>query len=57
MAIQILNQLLNPVLTPLLHIVSDPHNPAFGLMVGVFIIATIVAFIITMANKLLVDQD
>ena len=26
-------------------------------MVGVFIIATIVAFIITMANKLLVDQD
>ncbi len=57
MAIQILNQLLDPVLTPLLHLVNDPHNPAFTLMVGVFIIATIVAFIITLANKLLVDQD
>ena len=57
MAIQILNQILDPVLTPLLHLVNDPHNPAFALMIGVFIIATIVAFIITIANKLLVDQD
>jgi uncharacterized membrane protein (DUF106 family) len=29
----------------------------FGAIVGVFIIATIVAFLITLANKLLVDQD
>lgn len=52
-----LNPILNPILNPLLTLVNDPNNPMFGAIVGVFIIATIVAFLITLANKLLVDQD
>ena len=48
-------QVLNPVLNPLLLLI--PNNPRFSAMIGVFIIATIVAFVITLANKLLVDQD
>lgn len=57
MAFEFLNQILDPILNPLLTLVNDPNNPFFGAIVGVFIIATIVAFIITLANKLLVDQD
>jgi uncharacterized membrane protein (DUF106 family) len=57
MDFSILNSVLNPILNPLLTLVSDPHNPYFGAIIGVFIIATIVAFVITLANKLLVDQD
>jgi uncharacterized membrane protein (DUF106 family) len=52
-----LNPILNPLLNPLLTLVNDPNNPMFGAIIGVFIIATIVAFLITLANKLLVDQD
>ncbi|MCE5213197.1 MAG: EMC3/TMCO1 family protein [Methanobacterium sp.] len=52
-----LNPILNPILNPLLTLVNDPNNPMFGAIIGVFIIATIVAFLITLANKLLVDQD
>lgn len=52
-----LNPILNPIFNPLLTLVNDPNNPMFGAIVGVFIIATIVAFVITIANKLLVDQD
>jgi uncharacterized membrane protein (DUF106 family) len=52
-----LNQFLNPILNPLLTLVNDPNNPLFGAIIGVFIISTIIAFIITLANKLLVDQD
>ena len=52
-----LNPILNPILNPLLTLVNDPNNPMFGAIVGVFIIATIIAFLITLANKLLVDQD
>ena len=57
MDFSILNQVLNPILNPLLTLVSDPNNPFFGAIIGVFIIATAVAFVITVANKLLVDQD
>jgi uncharacterized membrane protein (DUF106 family) len=57
MDFSILNQVLNPILNPLLTLVSDPNNPFFGAIIGVFIIATVVAFVITVANKLLVDQD
>jgi uncharacterized membrane protein (DUF106 family) len=46
---------LDPVLNPLLMLI--PNDPRFSAMIGVFIIATIVAFVITLANKLLVDQD
>lgn len=52
-----LNPILNPILNPLLTLVNDPNNPMFGAIVGVFIIATVVAFVITLANKFLVDQD
>jgi len=52
-----LNPILNPILNPLLTLVNDPNNPMFGAIIGVFIISTIVAFLITLANKLLVDQD
>lgn len=52
-----LNPILNPIFNPLLTLVNDPNNPMFGPIVGVFIIASIVAFVITLANKLLVDQD
>jgi len=52
-----LNPILNPILNPLLTFFQDPNNPMFGALVGIFIIATIVAFVITLANKLLVDQD
>ncbi len=57
MDLSILNTILNPILNPLLHLVQDPNNPFFGAIIGVFIIATCVAFVITVANKLLVDQD
>jgi|LAHU01.1.fsa_nt_gb uncharacterized membrane protein (DUF106 family) len=52
-----LNSILDPILNPLLTLFSDPNNPMFGAIFGVFIIATIIAFFITLANKLLVDQD
>jgi len=56
MAFEFINTILNPILNPLLTLFSGP-NPMFGLIMGVFMIATIVAFFITLANKLLVDQD
>lgn len=40
-----------------LDFVFMPMVNMFGPMIGVFIISTIVAFFITLANKLLVDQD
>ena len=52
-----LNPILNPILNPLLTLVNDPNNPMFGAILGVFILSTIIAFLITLANKLLVDQD
>lgn len=52
-----LDPILNPILNPLLTLVNDPNNPMFGAIFGVFIISTIIAFLITLANKLLVDQD
>lgn len=48
---------INPILNPLLTLVNDPNNPMFGAIVGVFLISTIIAFLITLANKLLVNQD
>jgi uncharacterized membrane protein (DUF106 family) len=57
MDFSILNPILNPIFNPLLTLVSVPNNPYFGAIIGVFLIATIVAFVITLANKLLVDQD
>jgi uncharacterized membrane protein (DUF106 family) len=57
MDFSILNPILNPIFNPLLTLVSVPNNPYFGAIIGVFIIATLVAFVITVANKLLVDQD
>lgn len=40
-----------------LNFVFMPIVNAWGPMIGVFVISTIVAFFITLANKLLVDQD
>jgi len=40
-----------------LDIVFMPLVTMFGPMLGVFVISTIIAFFITLANKLLVDQD
>lgn len=57
MDLSILNTILDPILKPLLTLVSDPNNPFFGAIIGVFIIALCVSFVITLANKLLVDQD
>ena len=57
MDLSILNTILNPILNPLIHLVHDPNNPFFGSIIGVFIIALCVSFVITLANKLLVDQD
>jgi uncharacterized membrane protein (DUF106 family) len=57
MDFSILNPILNPIFDPLLTLVSVPNNPYFGAIIGVFLIATLVAFVITVANKLLVDQD
>ena len=57
MDFSILNPILNPIFNPLLTLVHDPNNPYFGAIIGVLIIATIIAFVITLANKLLVDQD
>ena len=58
MAFQFINQILDPILNPLLTTFGGlSSNPMFGAIIGVFIIATIVAFFITLANKLLVDQD
>jgi uncharacterized membrane protein (DUF106 family) len=57
MDLSILNQILDPIFNPLLTLVYNPNNPFFGAIIGVLIIATIVAFFITLANKLLVDQD
>lgn len=57
MDFSILNPILNPIFDPLLTLVSVPNNPYFGAIIGVFIIAVLVSFIITVANKLLVDQD
>ena len=51
--VTILNQILDPVFGPLIQMDPNPHNP----ILAVFVIATIVGFVITLANKLLVDQD
>jgi uncharacterized membrane protein (DUF106 family) len=58
MAFEFINQILNPILNPLLTLFGGlSPNPMFGALMGVFVIATLVAFFITLANKLLVDQD
>jgi len=57
MDFSILNPILNPIFNPLLTLVSVPNNPYFGAIIGVFLIAVLVSFVITLANKLLVDQD
>jgi len=49
--------ILNPILNPILNLFYDPNNPFFGAILGVFIIATIVALVTTIANKVLVDQN
>ena len=46
-----LNPILNPILNPLLTLVNDPNNPMFGAILGVFILSTIIAFLITLATK------
>ena len=50
---EIIYQALDAVFGPLINLDPNPNNPIFA----IFVIATIVAFIITLANKLLVDQD
>lgn len=44
---------LNSIFSPIIAMDPNPHNPMFT----IFLISTIVAFVITLANKLLVDQD
>ena len=50
---EIIYQALDAVFGPLINLDPNPNNPIFA----IFVIATIVAFVITLANKLLVDQD
>jgi len=50
---EIIYQALDAVFGPLIYMDPNPNNPIFA----IFIIATIVAFVITLANKLLVNQD
>ena len=45
MVFDIVNQLLNPIFLPLVNMDPNPNNP----ILAVFVIATIVAFIITLA--------
>jgi uncharacterized membrane protein (DUF106 family) len=45
--------ILNAVFGPIMALDPNPNNPIFT----IFIISTIVAFVITLANKLLVNQD
>ncbi|MDD3984524.1 MAG: EMC3/TMCO1 family protein [Methanobacterium sp.] len=49
--------ILNPIFNPILTLVYDPNNPFFGAILCVFIIATIVALVTTISNKVLVDQN
>jgi uncharacterized membrane protein (DUF106 family) len=44
---------LNAIFAPIIALDPNPNNPIFT----IFLISTIVAFFITLANKLLVDQD
>lgn len=54
MVLEIIFDILNQILlNPLLAIDPNPKNPLFSILV----ISTIVAFISTLAQKLLVDQD
>jgi uncharacterized membrane protein (DUF106 family) len=53
MVFEIFYNALNSLFSPLLAIDPNPNNPIFS----IFIISTIIAFIITLANKLLVNQD
>jgi len=48
--------IINPIFGAL-NFVFMPLIKAWGPMLGVFVISTLVSFVITVANKLLVDQD
>lgn len=53
MVFEILYQTLDVILGPLISLDPNPQNPMFA----IFVISTMVAFLTTMANKLLVNQD
>ncbi len=53
MVLEIIYQGLNVILNPLINLDPNPQNPMFA----IFVISTLVAFVTTMANKLLVNQD
>lgn len=53
MVLEIIYNALDVVLGPLIALDPNPQNPMFA----IFVISTSVAFITTLANKLLVDQN
>ncbi|MBU4535138.1 MAG: DUF106 domain-containing protein [Euryarchaeota archaeon] len=53
MVLEIIYEALNVILGPLIAIDPNSQNPMFA----IFVISTLVAFITTLANKLLVNQD
>lgn len=53
MAFDIVYSVLNPIFNPFLALDPNPQNP----ILTIFVVATIISFITTLANKLLVDQD
>jgi uncharacterized membrane protein (DUF106 family) len=53
MVLEVIFNGLNWIFTPIFALDPMPNNP----MLTIFLIATIIAFITTLANKLLVDQD
>lgn len=53
MVLEIIYGALNSVFAPVIALDPNPNNPIFT----IFLISTIVAFVITLANKLLIDQD
>lgn len=53
MVFEIIYGPLNTIFEPIIALDPNPNNPIFT----IFLISTLVAFVITLANKLLVDQD
>lgn len=53
MAFDIVYSVLNPIFNPLLALDPNPSNP----VLTIFVVATIISFITTLANKLLVNQE
>ncbi|MBZ9571582.1 DUF106 domain-containing protein [Methanobrevibacter sp. TMH8] len=53
MVLEIIFNGLNSIFGPIIALDPMPHNP----MLTIFLISTIIAFVTTLANKLLVDQD